>query len=67
MGILLSIIASGWAAPPALYDVTFCAEYNASYSDANPSFGDDFLTEDTVYPARGVRMEVVRNSDSLVV
>jgi len=47
--------------------VTFCAQYDVSYSDADPGFGDDYITSDTAYPARGARIEVVKASTGTVV
>lgn len=48
------------------YNVRFCAEYDVSYDDADPSFGDDFVTSNGTYPAAGAYIKVIRNSDSYV-
>lgn len=54
------------AAQAATYNVTFCAEYDVVYSDAD-SYGDDYVTTDGTYPARGARIKVTRNRDGAVI
>lgn len=61
--MFLFMAASAWASP---YNVTFCAKYDVVYTDAS-SYGDDYVTTNGVYPARGARIKVVRNSDGYVV
>lgn len=63
---MLALVVTVATAFAASYNITFCADYDVAYDDADASFGDDYITTDTTYPARGARLKVVRNSDGYV-
>jgi hypothetical protein len=47
--------------------VELCARYAVDYADADAAVGDDYLTDNDEVLASGVRIQVVRNSDSAIV
>ncbi len=54
---MVGLLASGtaWA-----LDVDICAQYDVDYPDADPSFGDDYLTDNSVHvPAAGAKIRVI--------
>ncbi len=62
--IALLVLAS--QASATTYLVKFCFTYDVAYADADSSFGDDYVTTDTTYPARGARAKVTENITSTV-
>lgn len=47
--------------------VKFCAMYGVDFTDAISGLGDDYITSTTSIPARGTKLWVRRNSDSVLV
>ncbi|HAM21161.1 MAG TPA: hypothetical protein DCQ04_02605 [Actinobacteria bacterium] len=65
--LLCAVSALALASMPAhaaLYSVKFCVDYSIDFDDASGSVGDDFYTSNSDRTALGIRIKVMRNSDS---
>lgn len=65
LGLCAGVLAPG--GPAFAIDVELCARYAVDYADADAAVGDDYLTDNDEVLASGVRIQVVRNSDSAIV
>ncbi len=63
---MLGLLLAATAAHATLYSLTFCAQYDVTYDDADSGYGDDYVKQDTTYVAQGARLVVTRNRDGLV-